>query len=59
MLPSGLGERGNDGGWSRGLAGAVRLAPGKELFEPLCGCIMGRGGARGGGGAWRIVETLC
>lgn len=51
MLPSGLGERGNEGGWSRGLAGAVRLAPGKELFEPLCGCIMGRGGARGGGGA--------
>lgn len=34
MLPSGLGERGNEGGWSRGLAGAVRLAPGKELFEP-------------------------
>lgn len=30
MLPNGLGDRGSDGGWSRGLAGAILLAP-KEL----------------------------
>lgn len=27
MLPNGLGDRGNDGGCSRGRAGAARLAP--------------------------------
>lgn len=34
ILPSGLGDLGNEGGWSRGRAGAVRLAPGNELLEP-------------------------
>lgn len=27
ILPSGLGDRGNDGGWSRGLTGAMRFVP--------------------------------
>lgn len=27
ILPRGLGDRGNEGGCSRGLAGAIRLAP--------------------------------
>lgn len=27
MLPNGLGDRGNEGGCSRGLVGAARFAP--------------------------------
>lgn len=32
MLPKGLGDRGSDGGCSRGLDGATRLAPVFNFF---------------------------